>query len=73
VGKTIPGRGVGAKIGFPTANIDPIGQVIPAEGVYAGYVVVGECLEDVVFETNGSALTSCGSFAISSATKRKTA
>ncbi|MHC4237170.1 MAG: riboflavin biosynthesis protein RibF [Planctomycetota bacterium] len=49
VGKTIPGRGVGAKIGFPTANIDPIGQVIPAEGVYAGYVVVGECLEDVVF------------------------
>lgn len=49
VGKTIPGRGVGAKIGFPTANIEPIGQVIPAEGVYAGYVVVGDCLEDVVF------------------------
>jgi riboflavin kinase/FMN adenylyltransferase len=49
VGKTIPGRGVGTKIGFPTANIDPVGQVIPAEGVYAGYVVVGECLEDVVF------------------------
>lgn len=49
VGKTIPGRGVGQKIGFPTANIEPIGQVIPAEGVYAGYVVVGDCLEDVVF------------------------
>lgn len=49
IGKTVPGRGVGAKIGFPTANIDPVGQVIPAEGVYAGYVVVGDCVEDVVF------------------------
>ena len=49
VGQTIPGRGVGAQLGFPTANLDPIGQVIPAEGVYAGYVVVGDCLEDVVF------------------------
>jgi riboflavin kinase/FMN adenylyltransferase len=49
IGKTIPGRGVGTKLGFPTANIDPIGQIIPAEGVYAGYVVVGDCLEDVVF------------------------
>jgi riboflavin kinase/FMN adenylyltransferase len=49
VGKTIPGRGVGSQIGFPTANIDPVGQVIPAEGVYAGYGVVGDCLEDVAF------------------------
>jgi riboflavin kinase/FMN adenylyltransferase len=49
VGKTIPGRGVGSQIGFPTANIDPVGQVIPAEGVYAGYAVVGDCLEDVAF------------------------
>lgn len=49
VGKTVPGRGVGKQIGYPTANIDPIDQVIPAEGVYAGYVVVGDSLEDVVF------------------------
>lgn len=49
LGKTIPGRGVGAKLGFPTANIEPTEQVIPAEGVYAGYVVVGDCLEDVAF------------------------
>lgn len=49
VGKTVSGRGVGKKLGFPTANLDPIGQVIPAEGVFAGYVVVGDCLEDVVF------------------------
>ncbi len=49
VGQTIPGRGIGATLGFPTANIESMGQVIPAEGVYAGYVVVGDCFEDVVF------------------------
>jgi len=49
VGRTIPGRGVGVQLGFPTANIEPIVQVIPAEGVYAGYAVTGDCLEDVVF------------------------
>jgi riboflavin kinase/FMN adenylyltransferase len=49
VGKTIPGRGVGRQRGFPTANIDPIGQILPSEGVYAGYVVGGERLEEVVF------------------------
>lgn len=49
VGKTIPGRGIGRQLGYPTANVDPIGQVIPAEGVYAGYVVVGDRLEEVVF------------------------
>lgn len=49
VGKTIPGRGIGRQIGFPTANIETIGQVVPAEGVYAGYVVVGDRLDDVVF------------------------
>lgn len=49
VGRTIPGRGIGSKLGFPTANLEPIGQVIPAEGVYAGYAVVGDCFEEVVF------------------------
>ena len=49
IGKTIPGRGVGKKIGFPTANLEPIGQVIPAEGVYAGYTVVGDCMDEVIF------------------------
>jgi riboflavin kinase/FMN adenylyltransferase len=49
VGRTIPGRGIGTGIGFPTANIEPIGQVVPAEGVYAGYAVVGDCLEEVAF------------------------
>ncbi|MBP8605860.1 MAG: bifunctional riboflavin kinase/FAD synthetase [Phycisphaerae bacterium] len=49
VGKTIAGRGIGRQLGFPTANIDPIKQVIPAEGVYAGYAVVGDSLEEVAF------------------------
>jgi riboflavin kinase/FMN adenylyltransferase len=47
VGKTIAGRGVGKAIGFPTANIEPENQIIPAEGVYAGFVQIGKSLEDV--------------------------
>lgn len=48
-GQTISGRGIGRKLGFPTANIQPLGQVIPAEGVYAGYVVTGDNVEEVAF------------------------
>ncbi len=47
IGKTIPGRGVGRQLGFPTANIHPEQQVIPSEGVYAGYVIVGDSLKSV--------------------------
>jgi riboflavin kinase/FMN adenylyltransferase len=47
VGKTIPGRGKGAQMGFPTANIEPLEQLIPAEGVYAGFVEIGETVDDV--------------------------
>lgn len=49
VGQTVKGRGVGTKIGYPTANIDPLGQIIPSEGVYAGYVVVGDSFDEVSF------------------------
>ena len=42
IGKTVPGRGVGRSLGFPTANIISENQIIPAEGVYAGYVVVAD-------------------------------
>jgi riboflavin kinase/FMN adenylyltransferase len=45
VGKVIKGRGKGAHLGFPTANIDPHEQIIPAEGVYAGFVSVAESIE----------------------------
>ena len=47
IGKTIPGRGIGRQLGFPTANIQPEKQIIPSEGVYAGYVVVGRTFEEV--------------------------
>lgn len=45
IGKTIPGRGIGRTLGFPTANLDPAGQLVPSEGVYAGYVFVGDTFE----------------------------
>jgi len=46
IGKTIPGRGKGSEIGFPTANLAPLEQMIPAEGVYAGFVEIGETVEE---------------------------
>jgi riboflavin kinase/FMN adenylyltransferase len=37
------GRGIGRTIGFPTVNIQSPGQVLPADGVYAGWAdVAGE-------------------------------
>ncbi len=46
--KIIHGRGVGTKLGFPTLNMQVPKQVIPAEGVYAGFVYLGDTLEDVL-------------------------
>ena len=42
IGLTVPGRGIGKTLGFPTANINPENQIIPAEGVYAGRVSIGD-------------------------------
>jgi len=39
-GTVVSGRGVGAKLGFPTANIKPHHSAIPAQGVYIGEAVV---------------------------------
>ena len=47
-GKIIQGRGVGRKLGFPTLNMERPRQVIPSEGVYAGFVQIGEALEDAL-------------------------
>lgn len=42
-GTVVPGDRRGRELGFPTANIEPPARkVIPADGVYAGYAVVGE-------------------------------
>ncbi len=38
---------MGAQLGFPTANIEPIEQIVPAEGVYAGLVETGDSMSDV--------------------------
>jgi riboflavin kinase/FMN adenylyltransferase len=51
VGNTVKGRGIGTTIGFPTANIDPLNQVIPAEGVYAGYVAAVDTLDQAANAT----------------------
>lgn len=48
MGKTVSGRGKGTELGFPTANIDSVDQVIPAEGVYAGFVSIAEDREHLV-------------------------
>ncbi len=42
IGQVIPGRGKGRKLGFATANMQPSRQIVPAEGVYAGRVQVGD-------------------------------
>jgi len=45
MGKTVAGRGKGRQLGFPTANIEPVDQVVPAEGVYAGLVKTSDDAE----------------------------
>lgn len=46
--RIIAGRGVGIKLGFPTLNMKKPKQVIPAEGVYAGFVKIGEFMDDAL-------------------------
>lgn len=41
-GTVVKGRGVGRGLGFPTANIEPENELIPAPGVYAAYTRVQE-------------------------------
>ena len=47
VGEIIPGRGKGKTLGFPTANMEPANQIIPGQGVYAGFVEIADSLEKV--------------------------
>ncbi|HOE66203.1 MAG TPA: bifunctional riboflavin kinase/FAD synthetase [Candidatus Hydrogenedentes bacterium] len=39
-GEVVPGRGVGRKLGFPTANVLPHVAAVPAHGVYAAEAIV---------------------------------
>jgi riboflavin kinase/FMN adenylyltransferase len=42
IGQVAPGEGRGRQLGFPTLNMQPLGQLVPAEGVYAGFVEIGD-------------------------------
>jgi len=46
-GKVTAGLGKGRELGFPTANLKPGEQIVPAEGVYAGWAGLGSSEEDV--------------------------
>jgi len=46
-GKIVPGRGKGAKLGFPTLNMEKPEQIIPAENVYAGFVEIGSSEKEI--------------------------
>ena len=48
VGKVVPGCGKGKQLGFPTANIEPSEQIIPAEAVYAGFVEIADTFEQLM-------------------------
>ena len=41
-GSVVAGHGRGRSMRYPTANIEPIEQVIPADGIYAGWADVGD-------------------------------
>lgn len=41
-GTVVPGAGRGAQLGFATANIEPVGMIVPPPGVYAGRGWLGD-------------------------------
>ncbi|MHC4061498.1 MAG: bifunctional riboflavin kinase/FAD synthetase [Planctomycetota bacterium] len=47
IGRLVPGHGKGKQLGFPTANLGPTQQTVPADGVYAGRVEIGNTAEQV--------------------------
>ncbi|MHC4646985.1 MAG: bifunctional riboflavin kinase/FAD synthetase [Planctomycetota bacterium] len=47
IGRVVTGCGKGRQLGFPTANLEPTRQIVPAEGVYAGFARIGDAAEDV--------------------------
>jgi riboflavin kinase/FMN adenylyltransferase len=52
IGKIVPGRGKGRNLGYPTLNMQMPSQIIPQEGVYAGYCIIGASEEDACRSDN---------------------
>ena len=50
IGPIVSGWGRGRKLGFPTLNMSMPKQVIPAEGVYAGFVEMASAEQDLLRE-----------------------
>lgn len=48
IGEIISGKGKGRELGFPTLNMKKPSQIIPAEGVYTGYVRLGKTEKELV-------------------------
>jgi riboflavin kinase/FMN adenylyltransferase len=46
-GRVVEGDGVGRKLGFPTANLDAAGLVLPPNGVYLGIAKIGTISQPV--------------------------
>lgn len=51
VGPIVSGWGRGRKLGFPTLNMAKPDQVIPAEGVYAGFVEIADSQTELLDRT----------------------
>ena len=47
IGEVVKGRGVGRDLGYPTANMKLPDQLIPGEGVYAGFVQLADDVDGV--------------------------
>jgi len=52
IGQIVPGLGRGRKIGYPTLNMKTPSQIIPQDGVYAGFVQLGPSENDVCRQNN---------------------
>jgi riboflavin kinase/FMN adenylyltransferase len=46
-GRIVPGRGKGRQLGFPTLNLFRPDQVLPADGAYAGRVLLAQDQDDL--------------------------
>ena len=58
-GTVVDGKKIGRKLGYPTANIDPLNELIPGNGVYAAYTLVERPKSNVQSPANGHSFSTC--------------